>query len=78
MIKSKLYDKRDDFNFPIVHYPFLDNNLAKVPTYGVYISRLICFARACSYAEDFVVRHNCLRQMFAPGFSEKESSKKIF
>ena len=79
MIKSKLYDKRDDFNFPIVNYPFLDSNIAKGPTYGVYISRLICFARACSYAEDFIIRHNLsYRQTFAPGFSEKDSSKKIF
>ena len=60
MIKSKLYEKRDDFNFPIVNYPFLDSNIAKGPTYGIYISQLICFARACSYAEDFVVRHNYL------------------
>ena len=28
MIKSKLYDKRDDFNFRIVNYPFLDSNIA--------------------------------------------------
>ena len=46
MIKSKLYDKGDDFNFPIVNYPSLDSNIAKGPTYGVYISWLICFACA--------------------------------
>jgi len=26
-LTTKLYDKRDDFNFPIVNYPFLDNNI---------------------------------------------------
>ena len=35
MIKSKLYDIQDDFNFPIVNYTFLDSNIAKGPTYGV-------------------------------------------
>ena len=81
MIKSKLYDKRDDFNFPIVNYPFLDSNIAKGPTYGVYISRLIwliCFARACSYAEDFIIRHNCLiDKLLLQGFQKKILRRKF-
>jgi len=35
---TKLYDKRDDFNFPIVNYPFLDSNVPSSPAYGVYMS----------------------------------------
>jgi len=27
---TKLYDKRDDFNFPIVNYPFLDSNIPSI------------------------------------------------
>ena len=78
MIKSKLYDKRDDFNFPIVNYPFLDSNIAKGPTYGVYISRLICFARACSYAEDFIIRHNRLiDKLLLQGFQKKILRRKF-
>jgi len=26
-LTTKLYDKREDFNFPIVNYPFLDSNI---------------------------------------------------
>jgi hypothetical protein len=26
-IRSKLYDKRDDFNFPIVNFPFICSNI---------------------------------------------------
>ena len=48
---SKIYDKRDDFN--IVNYPFLDGNVPRSPTYGVYISQLIPFARVCSNVDDF-------------------------
>ena len=39
--KTKLYYKRDDFNFPIVNFPFICSNIPAVPAYGVYISQLI-------------------------------------
>ena len=41
--KGKLYDKRDDFTFPIVKFPFISSNIPASPAYGVYISQLICF-----------------------------------
>ena len=50
---SKIYDKRDDFNFEIVNFPFLDGDVPRSPSYGVYISLLICFARVCSNVDDF-------------------------
>ena len=57
VITSKIYDKRDDFNFPIVNYPHLDGDVPKSTSYGVYISQLIRFARACSNVEDFNQRN---------------------
>ena len=53
IISSKIYDKREDFNFDIVNYPFLDGDVPRATSYGVYISQLIRFARACSSIEDF-------------------------
>ena len=50
---SKIYDKRDDFNFEIVNFPFLDGNVPRSPSCGVYISQLIHFARVCSNVNDF-------------------------
>ena len=50
---SKNYDKRVDFNFEIVNFPFLDGNHPRSPSYGVYISQLIRFARVCSNVDDF-------------------------
>ena len=35
---SKIYDKRDDFNFEIVNFPFFDGDVPCPPSYGVYIS----------------------------------------
>ena len=37
-LKTKLYDKRDGFNFPIVNFPSLCNSILAAPVYGVYIS----------------------------------------
>ena len=46
-----MYDKQDDFNF--VNFPFLDGDVPRSPSYGVYISQLIRFARVCSNVDDF-------------------------
>ena len=53
IVSSKIYDKRDDFNLEIVNFPFLDGDVPRSPSYGVYISQLICFARVCSNDDDF-------------------------
>ena len=53
IVSSKIYDKQDDFNFEIVIFPFLDGDVPGSPSYGVYISQLICFARVCSNVDDF-------------------------
>ena len=50
---AKIYDKRDDFNFEIVNFPFLDGDVPCSPSYGVYISQLIRFVRVCSNVGDF-------------------------
>ena len=52
-VSSKIYDKRDDFEFDIVNFPFLDVDVPRRPSYGVYISQLIRFARVCSHVNDF-------------------------
>ena len=59
-LKTKLYDKRDDFNFPIVNFPFLSSNIPESPAYGVFISQLIRYARACSSYSDFTFRGKAL------------------
>ena len=62
IVSSKIYVKRDDFNFEILNFPFLDGDVPRSPSYGVYISQLICFARVCSNADDFNNRNlfsNC-------------------
>ena len=52
-VSTKIYDKRDDFDFDIVNFPFLDGGVPRRTSYGVYISQLIRFARASSNLNDF-------------------------
>ena len=47
-LKTKLYHKCDDFTFPIVNFPFISSNIPASPAYGVYISQLIRYSRACA------------------------------
>ena len=44
--------KRDDFNIETVYFPFLDGDVPPPPSYGVYISQLIRFARVCFNVSD--------------------------
>ena len=57
IVSSIIYDKRDDVNFEIVNFPFLHGDVPRSPTYGVYISQLIRFARVCSNVDDFNTRN---------------------
>ena len=60
IVSTKIYDKRDDFNFDIVNFPFLDGDVPQLPSYCVYISQLIRFARASSPFTDFNNRNKFL------------------
>ena len=76
----KICDKWDDFNFDIVNFLFLDGYVPRSPSYGVYISQLIRFARVCSNVDDFnnrnvhselIVKYNIeLATLLQQGISE--------
>ena len=53
-LRTKQYDKRDDFNFPIVNFPFICSNIPAAPAYGVYISQMILYSTACGSYQDFL------------------------
>ena len=54
------YDKPDDFDFHIVNFPFFSSNIPSGPSYGIYISQLIRYARCCSHYDDLRYRYKCL------------------
>ena len=57
-VKAKIYDKRDDFD--IVNFPFLDVDVPRSTSYGVYISQLIRFVRVSSHVDGFNTRNMVL------------------
>ena len=81
-LQTKIYDKRDDFNFPIVNFPFLSSNIPASPAYGVFVSQLIRYSRASSKYLDFVERGVLLSQkLLGQGYEFiklKSSLKKFY
>ena len=47
-------------SLPYNYFPFLDGDVPRRPSNGVYISQLIRFARVCSHVDDFNTRNKCL------------------
>ena len=62
MVSTKIYHYHNDFDFEIVDFPFLDGDVSRSTSYGVYISQLIRFARASTYVTDFNTRNKLLTQ----------------
>jgi len=70
-LTTKLYDKCDNCNFPIVNYPFLDSSIPSSPAYGVYMSQLIRYSRTCNSYQDFLHQFVLLtRKLLNQGFIE--------
>ena len=59
-LSSKIYNKRDDFDFYIVCFPSLDGDVPRRASYGVYpyISHLNRFPRVCNHVADFNEQNN--------------------
>ena len=57
---TKVYDKRDNFNFEMVNFPYMCSNVLAKPTYGVYISQLVRIRRICDSFDTFSARHKLL------------------
>ena len=52
-IHTSVYDKRDDFGLPIVYFSWLSGDVARLPSYGIYILQLVRFAKCCTSVFDF-------------------------
>ena len=52
----------NNFDFEIVNFPYLDGDVSRSTSYGVYISQLIRFVRASSHVVDFNTRNKLLIQ----------------
>ena len=77
-VHTSVYDKCDDFGFPIVNFPWLSGDVPRFPSYGVYISQLVRFARCCTSVSDFNSKIFKLLQTTNTGLQISQASKNIW
>ena len=75
---TKLYDKRDGFSIPIVNFPVLSSNNSSAPAYGVYVSQLGRYGRACCKYQDFVDRGELLtNKLLSQGYRKAKLASTV-
>ena len=75
-LEISVYDKRDDFNFNIVNFPYLDSCIPRKPALGIFLSQLIRYARICTKFDDFSQRSLILsKRLQNQGYKLKELRK---
>ena len=68
-----------DFNFKIDNFPFLDRDVPRSLSYGVYISQLIRCVRLCSNLSGFNNKNHCLTvELLKQGYGYHELRKAFF
>ena len=78
-VLTKIYDKRDDFDFEIVNFPFLDGDVSHTTFYIVYFSQLTRFGRASSHVADFNTLNKLLTQkLLNQGYQYYSKLRKTF
>ena len=77
IVSFKIYDKRDDFYFKI-NFQFLDGDVPRSTSYGVYISQLIHFTSASSHVADFNTRNELTQKLLKQGYRYHKLCKTFF
>ena len=62
IVSTGVCDKRDDFGFGIVGFPFFDGDVPRSASYGVCVSQLVRFARASGCVAGFSACSGLLTQ----------------
>ena len=70
---TRLYDKRDNFNFHTVNFAYLSSNIPESPACGVFVLQLIRYAWVCSKHEDFLFKGFILvLKLLKQGYSSRK------
>ena len=78
MFDVQVYDKRDDFNFHVSNFPFMDSNISKKCCLGVFKSQVIRYLRIASRIDTFIDRCRMLCNTLISKGYEPSSLVKIF
>ena len=60
LLRQNIMINKDDFDFDIVKFPFLDGDVPRSLSYDVYISQHIRFPRGSGHVDDFNTRNKLL------------------
>ena len=73
-----LYDKRKDYYFNVISYPFLDGNIPNNLSYGVFISPLVRFAKINTIVNGFYSNmDDLITKLVCQGFNLAALRKKF-
>ena len=78
IVSTNIYDKRDDYDFEIVNFSFLNGYVPRSTSYGFYIPQRIRFARASSHVADFNTRNKLLTQKLVKQCYQNHKLRKTF
>ena len=68
-----------DFEFPIVNFPWFSGDVPRLPSYGIYISQLVRFARCCTSVLDFQSKNlQITSKLLTRGYRFSQTSKTIW
>ena len=70
----KLFDKRNDFNFDVISYPYACGNIPKGPTHGIFVSQLIRFCNMNSSIQNYIL--NC-KKLFSKLVQQRFEEKRL-
>ena len=74
-----LFDKRRDFRFSVISYPFLDGNVPKAQLHGLLISQLVRFSTVCSTYKVFLDESKKLiLKLLSQAFNAASLRKRFF
>ena len=74
-----IFDKRDAFDFNIVNFSDLSENIPTSPAHGTYILQLLRYIRACHNYDNFSFRHSMLAErLFNQGFSARKLMRTFY
>ena len=81
-IQTKVYNKVDDFDFPVVAFTFPSSNIPLYIGYNTFYGQVLRYSRICSQKEDFLTKTASLYTTFRDrGYNERKltaSFQKIF
>ena len=77
-ITTKIYDKRDDFNFTINNFPNLSGNIHNARSHGIVISQLIRYCKVCMESKDFITRIKTMMEKLVSQYFDLTLLRKKF